>query len=87
MLLRNVPQLVFRINVVIAGVDAAIVLHGYALAAELAIYAQLRISTHPLRHSSLEQIDVHLAVVAAVPVMPDLAEEVVPVVRVEPTSP
>ena len=79
----NVAQLVFGIDVVIAGIEAAIVLQRDALAAELVIDAELRVPAHPLRDRGLEQVDVDLAVVAPVPVVPHLAEEVSPVVRID----
>src|ERR1022692_946566 len=83
MLLSNVAQLVFGIHVVIAGIHAAIVLQRYTLAAELVIDAYLRVHPHPLRDRSLEQVDVNFAIIAPVPVVPNLAEEVAPVIGID----
>ena len=77
------PSLIFRINVVIAGIQAAVVLQGHTFAAEFVINAELRFLAHPLRDRGLEQIDEHLAHVAAVPLIPHLAEKIAPVVRID----
>lgn len=67
----------------VARIQAAIVFQCHALAAELAINADLRFLAHPLRHGRLEQVDAQFADVAAVPVVPDLAEEVAPVIGID----
>jgi hypothetical protein len=47
------------------------------------INAELRLLAHPLRDSRLEQVDEHLAYIAAVSVIPDRAEEVSPVIGID----
>jgi len=77
------PKPVLRVNVVIARKHVTIVFDRQALAAELGgDAAALRRQTDGLRDRSLEQVDVHPAVVVRVPVVPDRAQERAPVVRV-----
>jgi hypothetical protein len=68
---------------VVAGIQAAIVLHGNTLTAKFVIDAELRLLAHPLRNSGLEQVDEHLADISAVPVVPYFAKEVAPIVGID----
>ena len=52
--LHDVAELVFGIDVVIAGIQAAIVLQRDAFAAEFVINAELRFLAHPLGHRGFE---------------------------------
>ena len=74
-MLGNIAQPILRIDVVVAGVDAAVVLQGHPLAAKLSGDAVLGGHAHPLRHGRLEQIDQHPPQVFAMPLVEDLAEE------------
>ena len=85
-LLADIAQAILGVNVVVAGVDAAVVLQRQTLAAELAGDAPLRRHAHPLDHSRLKQIDQHPAQILAIPFIEDLAEKGAVVVWVEPTS-
>jgi len=62
--LLDVTEPVLGIDVVIAGIDAAVVLERDALAAELGVHADLRWQPQALRHQRLAEIDQHLAEVA-----------------------
>src|SRR5690242_20146983 len=78
----NVAQLVFRVYVVIARVQAAVVFQRNTLSAELVVHAHLRVFAHPDGDGILKLVDEDLADVTAVPLIPDLAEEVPPVIGI-----
>ena len=67
----------------VAGIDGAVVFQHRALAAELVIHADLRVQAHPLADCGFEEVDEHLAVVAPVPLIPNLAEECAPVFGID----
>ena len=66
----------------IAAVEIAVVLDGQRLAADLAADAFLGAIAEHLGDDVLELVDEDLAVVAFEPDVPDLGEEIAPVVRV-----
>ena len=57
-------------------------LKGHAFAAKLVVDTELRVHALPLRHGSFKMIDEYLPNIPAIPVIPNLAKEVAPIVRV-----
>ena len=83
---EDVSQPVFRIDEMITAEEIAVVLDGQRLAADLAADAFLGAIAEHLRNDVLELVDEDLAIVTFEPDIPDLGEEIAPVVRDRPTS-
>ena len=82
-LLLDVAQPVLRVYVMVAGIDAAVVLDRNALAAELAVDAGLCRHPHVLHDQRLAEADQHLAVVAGEPLVPHLGKEIAVLVGID----
>src|SRR5208337_2057106 len=81
--LQDVAELVFGIDIVITGIEITVVFQRHSLAAELVVDAHLRFLAHPLSNGPLEMVDERLADVAPIPVIPNLAHEVAPVIGID----
>src|ERR1017187_4681812 len=78
----DVAQTVLGIDIVVAGVNAAVIFHRHTFAAKLTIDADLRTQAHVLGHERLEMIDQDFAQIVFAPFVKDLAQEITPVFRI-----
>src|SRR5581483_8057017 len=78
----HASELILRIHVMIAGVDAPVVFDRDALAAQLAVDAQLRADAHMLREQCLHVVDPDLPDVTTEPAVEDPAQEITVIVRI-----
>ena len=75
-----IADLILGIDIVVAGKHISVVLDSHTFAAELRSDATLRRPTQRLSYNSFKEIDVHLTVVALVPIIPDIAKKPPPVI-------